>query len=100
MANIDGDWKITIHSPMGAQNVTLSLKADGGTLTGSMNGPMGATTFDNGTVVDGETIAFSTNITQPMPMQIDVSGKVEGDSIKGEVKAGGFGRFPMSGARV
>ena len=34
MANIDGDWKITIHSPMGAQNVTLSLKADGGTLTG------------------------------------------------------------------
>lgn len=99
MANIDGDWKITIHSPMGAQNVTLSLKADGGVLTGSMNGPMGSQTFDNGTV-DGDAIAFSTNISQPMPMQIDVSGTVDGDAIKGEVKAGGFGRFPMSGARA
>ena len=99
MANIDGDWKITIHSPMGAQNVTITLKTDGDKLTGSMNGPMGATTFDNGTV-SGDSFSFSTNITQPMPMQIDVNGAVDGDAVKGDVKAGGFGKFPMSGSRA
>ena len=99
MAGIDGDWKITIHSPMGAQNVTLSLKADGDKLSGSMSGPMGSQTFDNGTVT-GDSFSFSTNISQPMPMQIEVNGNVEGDAVKGDVKAGGFGRFPMSGERA
>jgi len=99
MSGIDGDWKITIHSPMGAQTVTLTLKTDGDALSGSMNGPMGSTTFEGGKV-EGDTFSFNTNISQPMPMAIDVSGTVDGDAVKGDVKAGGFGKFPMSGARA
>lgn len=99
MANIDGDWKIVIHSPMGAQNVTLSLKTDGNTLSGTQKGPMGEAPINSGTV-DGDKIAFTSNITSPMPMTIETTATIDGDTIKGEVKAGGFGRFPMSGSRA
>jgi hypothetical protein len=35
-----------------------------------------------------------------MPMTLEFSGAVDGDAIKGSVKAGSFGSFPFSGARV
>ena len=32
---VDGNWNITMSTPMGERNATLSLKNSGGTLTGS-----------------------------------------------------------------
>ena len=31
----DGNWNLVVSTPMGERRATLSLKADGGTLTGS-----------------------------------------------------------------
>ncbi len=36
---VDGVWNITVNSPMGAQKSTVTLAANGDTLTGTGSGP-------------------------------------------------------------
>src|ERR1700712_5308257 len=99
MANIDGDWKVTVNSPMGAQEITLNLKAAGDELTGTLSGAMGSTDVKNGKI-DGENATFDATITEPFSINISVVATVAGDAISGQVKTQGFGSFPMKGARA
>ena len=96
---IDGKWEITINSPMGAQKATLDLKADGGALSGTQTAMQGTQALANGKI-DGNNLSWSASITSPMPMTLEFNGSVDGDAIKGSVKAGSFGSFPFAGTRV
>ncbi len=96
---IDGTWEITINSPMGAQKAKLDLKTDGAALTGTQQAQGSSQPLANGKV-DGNSVSWSANITSPMPMTLEFSGSVDGDAIKGSVKAGAFGSFPFAGARA
>jgi hypothetical protein len=98
MAAIDGTWDATVKSPLGDQKMTLTVKTDGGTFTGTNSGAMGSTDI-NGTV-DGETIHWTMNITVPMPMSLDCTATADGDTLTGSVGAGAFGSFPLTGSRV
>jgi hypothetical protein len=95
---IDGKWEITINSPMGAQKAKLDFQSNGEALTGTQHA-QGASQPVNGKV-DGNAVSWSANITSPMPMTLEFTGNVEGDALKGSVKAGAFGSFPFAGARV
>ena len=99
MANIDGDWDVTVNSPMGAQKIKVSVKAEGSALTGSLSGAMGSTPISNGTS-NGDDFSFDARITEPFAVSITVTGEVAGDEIKGTVKTQGFGSFPMKGVRA
>ncbi len=94
---IDGNWEITVNSPMGAQKVQLALTAKDGVLSGTQSA-QGKDQAVNGTA-DGNKVSWSASITSPMPMTLEFSGDVEGDALKGNVKAGSFGTFPFAGAR-
>jgi hypothetical protein len=96
--SVDGTWNITVNSPMGAQKSTLTLKSDGGTLTGSASGAQGSQPITDGKV-DGNNVSWKMAITTPMPMTLEFTGVVDGDNISGSVKAGSFGSFPFSGTR-
>jgi hypothetical protein len=96
---VDGKWEIIVNSPMGAQKVTLDLKADGTSLTGTQVAAQGSMAIANGKV-DGNSLSWSTAITSPMPMTLEFSGAVDGDKISGQMKAGAFGSFPFAGARA
>src|SRR6201996_1140870 len=96
---IDGNWEITINSPMGAQKARLKLTPSGGALSGTQHAQGSPQPVANGKV-DGNKVSWSANITTPMPMTLEFTGAVDGDAIKGSVKAGSFGSFPFSGARV
>ena len=37
--SVNGTWKIMLQTPMGAQDRTVTLTADGAALTGTMAGP-------------------------------------------------------------
>lgn len=52
-----GQWAVTLKSPMGAQDATLSLTEENGVLSGSMTGPQGEQTFNDG-AVDGDALTF------------------------------------------
>lgn len=95
----DGSWKVTINSPMGAQEATLTLKTDGDSLSGSLDGPQGTQDFEGGTV-DGDNLTWVVDMTQPMPMKLECSGTVDGDNISGTIKLGAFGEASFSGSRV
>ena len=94
----DGNWKITINTPMGAQTVNASIKTNGDTFTGETEGQMGKQEVSG--KVDGNTLTWSANITQPMPMTLEFSATVDGDKMAGNVKLGMFGNAPLSGERV
>jgi hypothetical protein len=94
----DGTWKITINTPMGAQEVTAQIATSGDSFTGSVTGPMGDQTLAG--AVNGDTLTWSTQISQPMPMTLEFDAKVAGDTMTGQVKLGMFGNAPLSGVRV
>jgi hypothetical protein len=96
---VDGKWEITINSPMGAQKAKLEFTSDGNSLTGTQHAQGASQAVANGKV-DGDKVSWSANITSPMPMTLEFTGNVEGDAIKGSVKAGTFGSFPFTGARA
>lgn len=98
MSAADGNWKITINTPMGAQEVNASITTSGDTFTGQTAGRMGDAAISG--KVDGDTLSWTTDITQPMPMTLDFSATVSGDAMTGNVKLGAFGNAPLSGVRV
>ena len=95
----DGSWKVTINSPMGAQQATLNLVTNGSELSGSMAGPQGTQEFSGGTV-DGNTLTWTVKMTSPMPMELATTATVDGDAISGKVKLGAFGEATFSGTRA
>ena len=94
----DGTWKITINTPMGAQEVSASIATSGDTFTGKTSGRMGDSEISG--KVNGNTLTWSANITQPMPMTLEFEATVDGDKMSGNVKLGAFGIAPLSGVRV
>jgi len=97
--SVDGDWKVTLNSPMGSQQATLTLKDEGGSLSGQIAGPQGTQDFSGGSV-DGDLLNWKINMTQPMPMELEFTATVDGDSIRGDVKLGSFGNASFEGARA
>ena len=97
--SVNGNWTIVVKSPMGEQPSTLSVTNEGGTLTGTQSAQGQSQAIQNGKV-DGNTVTWSNSITQPMPMTLEFTGTLDGDTLNGSVKAGAFGSFPFTGKRA
>lgn len=97
--SIDGQWNITVSTPMGAQESSLDLKSDGGTLTGSSEGAGQKVDIYEGTV-DGDSASWKIDITQPLPMTLAFTAEVDGDSISGQADPGMFPPSPFTGSRA
>lgn len=96
---VAGTYEVVVKSPMGDQKSTLTINPDGDSFTGQMAGGMGSMDITNGKV-EGDTIKWQMAMTVPMPMTLDCEATVDGDAITGNVKAGAFGAFPLSGTRT
>jgi hypothetical protein len=96
--SVDGTWNVKMETPMGTRAAAVTLKADGGTLTGTMGGDGGSTEIFDGTV-NGNSATWKTNITQPMALTLEFSATIDGDALSGSVKLGMFGNAPLSGTR-
>jgi len=96
--SIDGKWDVTVNSPMGVQKSVLTLKTEGGKLTGTNAGQMGSLEVKNGKV-DGNRLTWTMDMTKPFAIELEVEATVNGDTIEGSIKAGGFGSSPMKGTR-
>ncbi len=98
MASVDGDWNVTIKSPMGDQSAVLTITTDGASFSGKMVGGLGSMDIPSGSV-DGDTITWKMDMTVPMPMTLDCTATADGDAITGQVVAGAFGAMGLSGTR-
>ena len=95
---VDGTYEVTVKSPLGDQKSTLTVQSAGDTFTGTNSGAMGSS--DVSGEVNGSTLTWKQQMTVPMPMTLDMTATVDGDSITGSVGAGAFGSFPLAGTRT
>jgi hypothetical protein len=94
----DGAWKITLNTPMGAQQLDATIKTEGDAFTGVVEGPMGRQ--DIAGKVDGDSLTWNTKITQPMPLDLQFAVDVAGDAMTGTVQLGAFGSAKLTGVRA
>ncbi len=99
MATVDGSWDTIVKSPLGDQKAVLTVKSDGSRWTGNQTGAMGSVEITDGTL-EGDTLSWKMSITMPMPMTLDCTATIDGDTLSGSVGAGAFGSFPMTGTRA
>jgi hypothetical protein len=79
--SIDGKWSGEVQGGRGPQQVSLTLKADGGKLTGSMAGRGGDIAIDNGTI-SGTTLKFQTKQQgRNGEVVLNWTGTLKGDEI-------------------
>lgn len=96
---VDGNWTLTMTTPMGERSTTLSLQSAGGTLTGTQSADGNSNEIFDGTV-NGDDIAWKVSITNPMPLTLAFTGKVSGSNMTGEMGIGPMGSFPFTGTRA
>ncbi len=94
-----GTWNIVMNTPMGAQNSTLTLAAEGAELTGKMVGTAGSADLKEGKI-DGSKATWKASLTQPFPITLEFSAAIDGDAISGTVKLGAFGESKFTGNRA
>jgi len=82
-AKVDGKWTAEIPGGRGAQMQTITLKNDGGKLTGTVEGGRGgAIPLEEGTV-SGSTVSFKTKqMGRGGEVIMKWTGTVSGDEIK------------------
>jgi hypothetical protein len=88
-ADVSGKWTGDMPARQATAPATFVFKVDGNKLTGTMTGPQGEATLQEGTV-SGNEISFS---TQGGQAKILFKGTVSGDEIKmTRTREGGQGR--------
>ena len=95
---IDGDWKMTMSTPMGAQEMTGHFETAGDRLTGHLMAAEGRQDFTG--TVEGNKLKFELKVEQPMKITLKYDLQVDGDAIFGKVKMGMFGSSKLSGQRI
>jgi len=80
--SVDGKWAGEVQGGRGPQQVTLTLKADGGKLTGSLTGGRGGeVAIDNGTI-SGTALKFQTKQQgRNGEVVMNWTGTLKGDEI-------------------
>ena len=96
---LDGNWNLTMQSPMGAREVNAELKANGASIEGNFSGPQGSAPVSG--TVDGNAVNFAATVAGPMgQMELKFAGNVDGDSMSGTVQFGAFGSGTFTGLRA
>ena len=96
---IDGAWNISITTPMGAREATLTLATAGGGLSGTFANQRGSGPIFDASA-DGDTFACTADFEGAMgKLKLIFTGAVSGDAVSGEVQFGPMGAGPFTGAR-
>ncbi|HQR37948.1 MAG TPA: amidohydrolase family protein [Blastocatellia bacterium] len=98
--DVSGTWNLTVVTPGGNQDVTLTLTQSGTSFTGSMaNAMFGTTDVKEGTV-SGNKVSFSATVSVGgTSIDTTFNGTVEGDSMSGTVAVSGQGTVEFTGKR-
>jgi hypothetical protein len=95
---IDGDWNLSVKTPMGAQESVLAVHSEGAVLSGELRGNGETAAIYAGTV-DGDAVTWKADVTKPFGMTISFTATLDGNSLSGEAQAGVFPPAPLAGER-
>jgi hypothetical protein len=82
---------MTLNSPQGPLDITMTMSQTGTTVTGSMTSMMGTQTIDEGQV-NGRNVSWSMTMqVGGQSITIQYRGQVEGTRMTGSAELGSFG---------
>lgn len=97
--SLDGNWNMTMNSPMGAREVKLELTQDGGAISGKFAGAQGEAPVSG--TVEGNAVALLASVSGPMgQMDLKFDGTLDGDAMSGDVQFGTFGSGTWTAAKA
>ena len=94
--NIDGVWEMTMQTPQGDMTADATFVQDKEAFKFTMPGPQGIEMKGEGTVKDKDLEWTVTVSTQMGEFVLVFKGKVEGETMSGEVQMGDFGTAPWT----
>jgi hypothetical protein len=96
VVDINGVWEMTIQTPQGEMTADATFVQDKDAIKFTMPGPQGMEMKGEGTVKDKD-VEWTVTISGGMGEFVLVfKGKVDGETMSGEVQAGDFGSSPWS----
>jgi len=97
--DFSGDWDVTMNSPTGTFNFQANVKQSGEKVSGFVKSAQGQVQIEG--AVAGNQLKFSYTVPfQGNPLLITMSGKREGDGLKGDADFGGFAQGDWSAKRA
>ncbi len=91
-ANVNGKWNLVIDFQGQQLPVTLTLKQDGGKVSGALDSMMGKGEIADAKVSGNKFVGTAKTEIQGQAMELNINGTVDGDSMKGTIT------IPMPGA--
>lgn len=88
--NVTGDWEMTITTPRGERTRDVHFEQEDEKLTVTMQGRRAEVTAE-GTIKGNEIEWTITRSTPRGEFTMNYTGKIEGDTMSGEVQMGDFG---------
>ena len=95
----DGKWQLTINTPLGAQQSTLTVSTSGNALSGTQSAATGDERPIEDGKLNGDQISWKASISKPMPMTLECEAEITGESLTGTMQLGAFGAAPFTGTR-
>lgn len=94
-----GSYDCVTKTPLGDQKGVLTIvPGEEDSFTGQITGDLGSMEISDGHI-SGNTLRWRMKMTIPMPMDLDCTATLDGDSLAGIVKAGMFGEMELKGTR-
>jgi hypothetical protein len=88
-AQVAGTWKMSVETPRGTNDQTLTIQQDGGTIKGTVVGTRGESPIAG--TVDGSKVSFTLKRETPNgTFTLEYTGTVDGDSMTGTVHSERF----------
>ncbi len=98
-ATIDGPWNMVLRTPMGPQEMVVTLHSEAGAVSGTLASPEGVQAFDGG-LLEGNRLRFDLKVEKPMKITLKYDLVFAGDTVSGKCKMGMFGSAKVSGAKT
>lgn len=95
---VDGEWQITMSTPMGPQEMTAHFPSEGASVSGELVSEQGSQGFAG--TLDGNRIRFDLAVEKPMKLTLKYDITIEGDELTGKAKMGMFGSAKLKGTRA
>ncbi len=97
--SFEGNWDISIASPMGQQLVSLTIGRDENGLVGTATQGAETVAFQN-IKPEGDRLRWTQNVSRPFPLTVKFDVVISGDVMTGAAKAGLFPETKLTGQRA
>lgn len=99
MTEIAGAWECSVDTPVGPRTFIAELTPSEDQFQALVKGNFGELHITDGKFSD-DVMTWSMAIKKPLPMNLNCTAVVSGDTLSGSVSAGLFGKYPLKGTRL